>query len=202
MDSSQLQTQQRFLIRQQLTMMANRYVVTVPGPDGSEDKGEVVAFAEQKRLALKEHVTLYADESKQRVLCTFKARQVLDVGATYDVSDTAEAPIGLFRKAFAASLLRSTWVVEQPGEPETTGRERNPYIAILRRVWEFIPFVDVLPFAWPYHFDFTADGGRPVMSVDKKFGLRDRYVVDIQAPGFDRRLAIAQAVGLDALQSR
>ncbi|WP_274563915.1 hypothetical protein [Streptomyces spiramyceticus] len=199
MDSSQLQAQQRFLVRQQLTMMANRYVVTVARPDGSE--GEVVAFAEQKRLALKEHVTFYTDESKQRVLCTFKARQVLDVGATYDVTDDTGAPIGLFRKVFGASLLRSTWAMEQPGEPETTGQERNQYIAILRRVWEFVPFVDVLPFAWPYHFDFTA-GGLPVMSVDKKFGLRDRYVVDIQAPGIDRRLAIAQAVGLDALQSR
>ncbi|MGP3924692.1 hypothetical protein [Streptomyces sp. 8N616] len=179
--------------------MANRYVVTVAKPDGSE--GEVVAFAQQKRLAFKEQVTFYTDESKQRVLFTFKARQVLDVGASYDVSDDAGRAIGLFRKAFGASLLRSTWHLEQPGEPGLTGRERNRFVAILRRVWELIPIVDFVPFAWPYHFDFTADG-RPAMSVDKKLGLRDRYAVDIQAPGIDRRLAIAQAVGLDALQSR
>ncbi|MFH9727680.1 hypothetical protein ACH4M4_32635 [Streptomyces sp. NPDC017254] len=53
----------------------------------------------------------------------------------------------------------------------------------------------------PYHFDFTASG-RTVMTVDKLFGLRDRYVVDIADPELDRRLAIAQAVALDALQSR
>ncbi|MFD3678431.1 hypothetical protein [Streptomyces sp. NPDC058613] len=180
-------------------MMTNRYVVTVAEPDGSD--GEVVAFAEQKPLALKEHVTFYTDESKEQVLFTFKARQVLDMGATYDVSDAAGAPIGLFRKVFGASLLRSTWVVEQPGAPELTGRERNPYIAILRRAWEFLPFVDMVPFAWPYHFDFTADG-LPALSVDKKLGLRDRYVLDIRTPGIDHRLAVAQCVGLDALQSR
>jgi hypothetical protein len=38
--------------------------------------------------------------------------------------------------------------------------------------------------------------------VEKKFGFRDRYTVDIKDPRLDRRLVIAQAVGLDALQSR
>ena len=36
----------------------------------------------------------------------------------------------------------------------------------------------------------------------KKWGLRDRYVVEIQHPRLDRRLVIAMAVGLDALQGR
>jgi uncharacterized protein YxjI len=38
--------------------------------------------------------------------------------------------------------------------------------------------------------------------VDKKFGLRDRYVIEIKDPRLDRRLVIAQAVALDALQHR
>ncbi|GAB3010714.1 hypothetical protein GCM10023080_091720 [Streptomyces pseudoechinosporeus] len=71
------QSQQRFLIRQKTTLMANQYVVTVARPDGSE--GEVVAFAQQKRMTLKEQVNIYTDESKDRVLCSFEARQVLDV---------------------------------------------------------------------------------------------------------------------------
>lgn len=36
----------------------------------------------------------------------------------------------------------------------------------------------------------------------KKWGLRDRYVVQIHNPQLDRRLVIAMAIGLDALQSR
>ncbi|MFJ8633220.1 hypothetical protein [Streptomyces sp. NPDC093568] len=178
--------------------MINRYVVTEALPDGSD--GKVVAFAEQKRMTLKEQMTFYTDESRNRVLFTAKARQVLDVGALYDVRDAAGNPVGTFRKKFAASLLRSTWELDQPGSVAAVGRERNPVVAVLRRVWELLP-LDFIPFVWPYHFDFTS-GDRQVMRLDKKIGLRDRYVLDVASPDLDLRLAIAQAVALDALQSR
>jgi len=119
---------------------------------------------------------------------------VLDLGATYDVVDAAGNPIGLFRKDFARSLLRSTWHLEQPGLGVMTGQERNQVVALLRR------FVDSL--SWlPYHFDFTI-GAQPAFSVVKKWGLRDRYVVDIPDPRVDRRLVVAMAIALDALQAR
>ena len=194
------QSQHRFLVRQKVTLMANRYLVHTVGPDGGE--GELVAFAHQKRMALKEHVTFYTDESKRQVLFTFKARQVIDLGATYDVVGASGTRLGSFRKNFGASLLRSTWhLSREGGTAEATGEERNETVALLRRAWEFLPFTDLLPFVVPYHFDF-AEGGRSVMSVDKLFGIRDRYVLDIADPELDRRLAIAQTVALDALQSR
>ena len=53
----------------------------------------------------------------------------------------------------------------------------------------------------PYHFDFTSDGAA-AFSVEKKWGIRDTYVVTHPRPRLDRRLVIAMAVALDALQSR
>lgn len=192
MQLDSLQTQHQFFIRQRIRMMVNQYEVRAVAPDGTE--GPMLAFAQQKRLAFKEQVTIYTDDSKQYPLLGFKARQRLDLGATYDVTDHAGTPIGLFRKDFAQSLLRSTWHVEQAGLPQVTGQERSMPVALLRR------FVDSL--SWlPYHFDFVA-GGQPVFSVVKKWGLRDRYVVEIQSPHIDRRLVIAMAIGLDALQGR
>ncbi|TDC38145.1 hypothetical protein E1211_08095 [Micromonospora sp. 15K316] len=192
MQPDMLQAQQRFHIRQRVRLMVNQYEVLAVTPDGSE--GQLLAFAQQKRLAFKEQVTLYTDDSKQQPVLGFKARQALDLGATYDVTDAAGNPVGLFRKDFAQSLLRSTWHVEQAGLPPVTGQERSLPVALLRR------FVDSL--SWlPYHFDFTA-GGQPVFSVVKKWGLRDRYVVEIQHPQIDRRLVIAMAIALDALQAR
>ncbi|MFD5897419.1 MULTISPECIES: hypothetical protein [unclassified Streptomyces] len=199
MDNEHLQAHEKFNVRQKTTVMANQYVVTVARSDGSKD--EIVAFAQQEPMALKEHVTIYTDESKDDVLCTFEADQMLDVGAVYAVRDGAGDPIGSFREKPVASMLRSTWILEQPGATELTGRERNAVVAVLRRVWDFLPFTDFVPFLWPYHFDFT-EGDKRLMAVDKRFGLRDRYVLDIAAPDVDRRLAIAQAVALDALQSR
>ncbi|MGX1884945.1 hypothetical protein [Streptomyces sp. NPDC055287] len=58
-----------------------------------------------------------------------------------------------------------------------------------------------LPVPFVYHFDFARDG-HPVMSVERKVGIRDRYVVRIQDPQLDRGLALCMAVALDALQSR
>jgi uncharacterized protein YxjI len=188
----QLAAQQRLIVRQRIRMMVNQYEVHAVLPDGSE--GPLLAFAQQKRLAFKEQVTLYTDDTRQQPVLGFKARQVLDLGATYDVMDAAGNPIGLFRKDFARSLLRSTWHLEQPGLGVMTGQERNQVVALLRR------FVDSL--SWlPYHFDFTI-GAQPAFSVVKKWGLRDRYVVDIPDPRVDRRLVVAMAIALDALQAR
>ena len=193
MNPQQLQGIGRLIVRQKLTMMQNRYVVHVPAPDGVSD-GPVVGFAEQKRLAFKEQVTIYTDESRRWVLAGFKARKMLDLAGTYDVVDHAGAPIGLFRKDFGASLLRSTWNLEQPGLPPAVGQETSTAVAILRRFAESLSWL-------PYHFDFTING-HPGFTVTKQWGLRDRYVVDIPDPNLDRRLVIAMAVALDALQSR
>lgn len=187
----QLQSLQRLLVRQRVRMTVNQYEVHAANPDGSE--GGLIAFAQQKRMAFKEQVTLYADDSKQQPVLSFQARQVMDLGATYDVFDAWGQPVGLFRKNFKESLLRSTWHLEQPGLGEATGQERSPFVAIVRRLVN-VPWL-------PYHFDFTGDG-QPVFSVVKKWGLRDRYTVDIQDPRLDRRLVIAMAVALDALQAR
>jgi uncharacterized protein YxjI len=196
MDLDTLQAQTTFLVRQKITPMVNRYVVSVPAADGTE--GELVAFVEQKRLAFREEVTFFADESKTQPLFRFKARQVLDVGATYDVAAPDGTAIGLFRKDFKKSLLRSTWHLEQPPDLHAVGRERSPVVAAVRRVWELV--VD-WPFPVPYHFDFSS-GETTVMTVDKTAVIRDRYRVEVGVPALDRRLAIAMAVALDALQSR
>ncbi|MEO3853731.1 hypothetical protein [Acrocarpospora sp. B8E8] len=192
MDTATLQTQTRLILRQKITMMINRYVVHIAEPDGSD--GPVVAFAEQKRLTLKEQVTLYTDESRGEALAAFKARKVIDLASGYDVVDASGVPIGLFRKDFGKSLLRSTWHLQQPGLPTMTGQERNPLVAILRR------FTDSL--SWlPYHFDFSV-GASIAFSVERRWGLRDTYAIDINDPRLDRRLVIAMAVALDALQAR
>ena len=187
-----LQTQQQLIVRQRVRLMVNQYEVHAVSPDGRE--AGILAFAQQKRLAFKEQVTLYTDDTKQTPVLGFKARQVLDLGATYDIFDAAGNPVGLFRKNFGQSLLRSTWHLEQPGYGEMVGRETSVLVALLRR------FVDWL--SWlPYHFEFLI-GDRPAFSVVKKWGLRDRYVVTIHDPQLDRRLIVAMAVALDALQSR
>ena len=194
----------RFKVRQKLTLMVNRYEVIRTDEAGS-DLG-LICFAEQKRMAFKEQVTFYTDAAKTEPVFGFKARKVIDLGSGYDIVDVAGRPIGWFKKDFGASLGRSTWRLGTPDGFEGVGQERNAKVAVLRRVWDFIPLVGEIAVPWLFHFDFTAADGSVVLSSTKKVGLKDTYFIDLpaQANGWrlDWRVAAAMAVALDALQSR
>jgi uncharacterized protein YxjI len=190
----------RFFIKQRITVMVNRYEIRAANPDGSE--GPLMALAEQKRMKLKEEVTFYADESKKRAVFSFKARQRLDVHAEHDVYDEQGRPLGYFSKHFAASLLRSTWNLTTP-TVQAVGRERRPVIAILRRIWDFIPWIGDIWVPFVFHFDFVdTTTGQPVMVSERQKAIRDRYDVTVSDPRLDFRVAACMAVALDALQSR
>ena len=108
----------------------------------------------------------------------------------------------MFKKEFGKSLLRSSWQLTAPGL-ETDGTERNATVAIVRRIWEFVPFVGEIPLPFIFHFDFVDRGtGQPVLSVERKVSVRDRYRVSVQDSRLDFRVAAAMTVALDALQSR
>ena len=195
-----LATIDQFTVTQKITLMVNRYEIREIAPDGSH--GPILALAQQKRLALKEQVTFYADEQRTQPVFSFKARQRLDLGATYDVMDAAGQPIGWFRKDFGKSLLRSTWHLGTNQGVELVGQERNKNVALARRAWEFLPIVNDLPSPFVFHFDFTDPNGRVLLTSVRKRSLRDRYNVEVPGAELDGRVAAAMAVALDALQSR
>jgi uncharacterized protein YxjI len=102
------------------------------------------------------------------------------------------------------SILRTTWSIQDPNEQELAiARERSQVTAVLRRLIDFVPDVGgLIPI--PYNFDILA-GEQVIGKMDRKFQLRDRYVLDLSADTgkvLDRRLAIALAIGLDTLQNR
>src|SRR5690606_11312029 len=153
----------RFFVRQKITLMVNRF--EIHAADASGAPGQLLGFAEQKRFAFKEQVTFFTDSTKSRPVFGFKARQVMDLNAGYDITDETGAQIGFFRKDFAQSLLQTTFHVEGPGYAGT-GKERSLPIALLRRVVD-IPL--------PIHFEYADSAGQPLLSVERKFAVRDNY---------------------------
>ena len=141
-----------FYVKQKFAMTTNKYSLFAANPDGSF--GQLMGVAEQKRLAFKEQVTFYSDETKSRPVFGFKARQRMDLAATYDVTDATGTPIGSFRKEFKKSLLRSTWQLTATDGLQATGTERNQNVAIARRLWEMVPIVSELPS--PFLFTSTS----------------------------------------------
>jgi uncharacterized protein YxjI len=181
-----------YWIKQRFTPLVNRYEICES--DASGQVGRMLAFAQQKRMKSREEVIFYTDDTKTQIFFTFKARNVLDIHGTTDIFDGAGQVIGQFRKDFQASLLRSTYYLGQNGLAEARGQERSTVNAIVRRFTD-ISFI-------PYHFDFAKDDGSPVMSVVKKWGLRDKYHVTVYDAGYDFRVLAAMGVALDVLQRR
>jgi uncharacterized protein YxjI len=190
----------KFFVKQRITVMVNRYEILAANPDGTE--GHLLALAEQKRMKLKDEVIFFADEAKSRQVFSFRARQRLDVHAEHDVYDEYGQALGTFSKQFGASLLRSTWNLAAPGL-QAVGRERRPAIAVLRRIWDFIPYIGDIWVPFVFHFDFVdTSSGATVMVSERQKAIRDRYEVTVPDPRLDFRVAASMAVALDALQSR
>jgi uncharacterized protein YxjI len=198
--------QDRFLLRQIWAPVVNRYEFFLPADDGQP--GERLCFVEQKRFTFKEDIRFYADEGKSRELLRIKARQRFDPRARYDVTEPGGTKVGEIQKVFGASLLRSTYVVYgADGEELARARERSVLVALFRRLVGLVPFVgdfaDWLPI--PYHFDFLRDGEVVGTHVRQAWKFRDTYTLDFSGDPervLDRRLVLAIAVGMDALQAR
>jgi uncharacterized protein YxjI len=188
----------RFHVTQKITPMQNVYRVHA---DADGEPGQLIAFAKQKRLAFKEQFTLFRDESAVEPVLTLQADRRLDVRSTMTVREPSGTVVGTLRKRGAVSLLRSTWELEQPGLPVVVVEERSMAVALLRRLWSLVPFVGDVPVPWVFHFDGRTPSGEVVLTHTRRWGLRDRYVLEV-APTYDARLAIALAICLDALQSR
>ena len=195
-----------FLLRQKWTMAINRYVFSLPNADGGE--GESFAFVEQKRFKFKEDIRFFADESKSTQLLGIKARQRFDPRARYDITGAGGEKIGEIQKAFGASLLRSTYLLfDAQGNQVCEATEKSMAIALFRRAVGFIPFVenfaDWLPI--PYHFVFKRGDEILASNTRQAWKFNDHYTIDCTGdPGhtLDRRLVLAAAVGMDALQAR
>ena len=199
----------RLIIEQKITAFVNRYVVFTTDEQGK--KVGMAAFVEQKRLAFKEKVSFYSDESKSELIFTFRAEKVLDVHGRYLVEDGNGNYIGAFKKEFAKSLFNSTWnILDSDGKAALIISESNQILAVARRFVGFIPIVgelfDIVLAFFRYHFTLMVPGTKQEVGTYQKTTLfRDHYLLstsdDVHATQ-DWRVLAAMAVALDALQSR
>jgi uncharacterized protein YxjI len=195
-----------FLLRQKWSLVINRYFFSLPDADGKE--GEPLAFVEQKRFKFKEDIRFYSDESKRVQVLGIKARQRFDPAARYDITGPSGEKIGQIQKAFAKSLLRSTYLLFDAEDNQVCeARERSLAVALLRRAVGFVPYLesvaDWLPI--PYHFVFSRGDQVLATNTRRAWKLTDHYTIDCTpdtAHTLDRRLVLAAAVGMDALQAR
>ena len=200
MSSEQWVDADRFEIEQLIRPLVNLYRIS--------SRGAAVAFVRQKRMAIKEDIRFFRDENETEELFRIKARSMMEFGGRYDVTTPAGEKIGVLGKVFGKSLLRSTWSIMDANEQELAiAKERSQFWAIVRRVIDAVPYGDFIPIVFHFRIDRVVNGRAETHLGDftRAIGMRDRYTLDLSGDSertIDRRLAIALAIALDALQSR
>ena len=199
----------RLIIEQKITAFVNKY--TVYQADSTGQKAGLVALAQQKRLAFKEKVSFYSDESKTQVVFGFRAEKVFDIHGRYFVESPDGQKIGGFSKVFGQSLLISTWnILDINGDPVIQVKESHVALAVLRRFIGTIPIfgglAEIIIMLFKYHFDLVNVRTGEVVGKYQKITLfRDHYLLSVDDAAYsaiDWRTYAAVAVALDALQSR
>jgi uncharacterized protein YxjI len=199
-----IESSSRFLIQQVFRPIGNEYRISIPSP-GSSEEGTPLLFVKQKKLAIREDIRFRLDPDREEHLFMIKAKTVFEFRGRHEVLDPDGHVIGLLEKDFARSLIRSHWHVRDTSGAELVeGYEASWAIAIVRRIAGFLPEIFSLLTWLPFNFALMRNGAQ-VGSYRRVLGkLRDRYVLELE-PGLedvDRRLVLAFAIGLDALQDR
>lgn len=194
---------ERFLVQQVFKPIGNEYRISIPAP-GSTDEGSPLLFVKQKKLSIKEDIRFRLSPDVDSHLFMIKSKTAFEFRGRHEVLDEHGQVIGLLEKAFGKSLLRSHWVVRDVAGTELfEAHEASWVIALVRRLAGLISdWLSALTWL-PFNFVLVRDG-QQVATYRRVLGkLRDRYVLEL-APEFDgdRRLVLAFAVALDALQDR
>lgn len=167
-----------------------------------DEAGTLVAYSEQKAFKLKEDIRIYADEAKSRELITIAARQIIDFSAAYDIMDaTTGEKVGALKRMGGRSILRDEWMILDASEQQVgTLIEDSMALALIRRL---------LTALVPQRYDVfmpDATSGQKVGSLDQAFNpFVYKLEVDLSfdtSGRFDRRIAVAAAVLLAAVEGR
>ena len=149
-------------------------------------KGDEVLLADMKAFKLREDIRLYAGEDHHTEVLLIKAREILDVSATYDVVDPiARETVGAVKRQGLQSIVRDEWLIlDTQGRPLAVIKEDSLLLALLRRfLVSLIPqrYIGMMhgravcafrehwnPFVRNLSVDFSQDINR---TLDRKLGI-------------------------------
>ncbi len=182
----------RYLVRRKvLTLAGAKFHVFDPG-------GNLLFFSKMKAFKLREDIRVYRDESMADELLLIQARQIIDFSAAYDVLDSkTREKIGVFKRKGMKSILRDEWIIMDAGD-RTIGtiREDSLLKSLLRRF-----LTNLIPQSFHVEMQeqtvcvYKQNFNPFVLKLDVDFSLDTRSL-------FDRRLGIAGAILLGAMEGR
>ena len=201
---SELEGSNRLLVQQVFKPIGNEYRISVPAP-GSTEEGRPLLFVEQKKMKIKEDIRFRVSPDDPEHLFMIKSKSVFEFRGRHEVLDADGAVIGMLEKDFGRSLLRSHWHVRDAAGTEVLeAHEASWIVALLRRFADLGPELFSLLTWLPFNFVLLRDGQQAGTYKRVLGKFRDRYLLELEPElgDVDRRLIVAFAIGLDALQDR
>lgn len=184
--------QSRFMIRKKFfTLFGNAFHIY-------DEAGNLAFYTKMKAFKLKEDLRVFTGEDMQEELLSIKARNILDISATYDVTDsTTGQKVGALRRKGLKSMIRDEWLILDAGDREVgLIQEDSLALALVRRLLSNLV---------PQTFQGTI-GGAPVFTFRQRFNpfipKIDLDFTEDAARQLDRRLGIAAAILLCAIEGR
>ncbi len=163
-----------------------------------DEAGNVAFYSKMKAFKLKEDLRVFTGEDMQQQVLSIQARNILDISATYDVTDSQTGQkVGALRRKGLKSILRDEWLILDVNDQEVgTIQEDSMLLAIVRRF-----LTNLVPQTFQ-----GAVGGAPVFTFRQHFNpFIQKISLDFSADTsgrLDRRLGIAAAVLLCAIEGR
>jgi hypothetical protein len=132
--------------------------------------GRVVVHTNQKFFKFKEHVDVFADQSRAVKLAEIKANKVIDWSARYNATDAMGQAIGTVGRKGWRSIWKAHYEVFNPGDnhPDFVISEENPGVKFMDGLLGGIPILGMFS-GYFFHPKYLAvkNDGRPVMRLTK-----------------------------------
>jgi uncharacterized protein YxjI len=148
------------------------------------EDGSLAFFVKQKAFKLKEQITVFADEDRTDAMLGIQARAIMDISATYDVTDLKSGKtVGALKRAGLKSIFKDEWsLLDSDGNAFGKIEEASMFAAMLSRLIRLLPQTYQItvneevvgqikqrfnPFILSYDVDFGTGGG----ALDPRMGV-------------------------------
>ncbi len=185
---------ERYTIRQKVfKLLGNAFHIY-------DAEGQVIGYCKQKAFKLKEDLRVFTSEAMTTELLRIQARNIIDYGATYDVTMPTGEVLGSIRQKALKSMLRATWeVVEPDGQVVATIQEDSAGLAVLRRMHELAAAL------LPAKFSMQTPDGVEIAEFRTHFNLwihRMGVTIKQDHPLLDDLTVLAAGILLVAMDNR
>ncbi|MCA9276900.1 MAG: hypothetical protein KDA29_12825 [Phycisphaerales bacterium] len=116
-----------------------------------DEHGSVIGYCKQKAFKLREDIKLYTGEDMSDLLLSLNTQQIIDFGATYNITLPDGTTLGsLRRKGLKSSFVRDEWLVfNTSGDEIAKVRETGSFAPIARR------YIDYANIFFPQRYEIT-----------------------------------------------